>query len=129
MWQNDTKSVHQKNKKRSNGELYETLRKREKQEKEEHLHFLEVLSEAMSLPPDLLAGAPIVTMHGRNAVYIENHKKIAEYNENNILVQAGLYYVLVEGKNLTVEYFSKEEMKISGIIRQVSYPSVSKREK
>ncbi len=129
MRQNERKSSHPQNKKQTNRALYEKVKHQEKQAKEERLHFLEQLSEAMNLPADLVAGAPVVTMHGRNAVYIENHKKIAEYNEDNILVHAGLYDVLVEGKGLTVEYFSKEEMKISGIIRQVSYPGASERKK
>ncbi|MDE7298067.1 MAG: YabP/YqfC family sporulation protein, partial [Lachnospiraceae bacterium] len=29
--------------------------------------------------------------------------------------------VLVEGKRLRIDYFTKEEMKISGFVRQVSY--------
>ncbi|MBQ9120046.1 MAG: YabP/YqfC family sporulation protein [Lachnospiraceae bacterium] len=128
-WQNETKSIHQKNKKRSNGELYEELRKQKKQAKEERLRFLESLSEAMSLPAELLAGVPVVTMHGRNAVYIENYKKIAEYSESAILIQAGYCFVMIEGKHLKVEYFSKEEMKISGMISQVSYRNQMRGEK
>ena len=120
-WQNQGKSTHAKNRKRENHELYQQLRQKEKQEKEERLRFLEVLSESISLPPDVLAGAPIVTMHGRNAVFIENHKKIAEYSEEQIVVQTGVCSVLVEGKRLRIDYFTTEEMKISGFVRQVSY--------
>lgn len=120
-WQNQGKSTHAKNRKRENHELYQQLRQKEKQEKEGRLRFLEVLSESISLPPDVLAGAPIVTMHGRNAVFIENHKKIAEYSEEQIVVQTGVCSVLVEGKRLRIDYFTKEEMKISGFVRQVSY--------
>ena len=75
--QGQAKSLHTKNRKRENGPLYQQLRQQERQEKEERLRFLEVLSESISLPPDVLTGAPIVTMHGRNAVFIENHKKIS----------------------------------------------------
>lgn len=119
--QSQTKSLHNQNRKKENHKLYEQLKIQEKQEKEERLKFLEILSESMSLPPDVLTGAPIVTMHGRNAIFIENHKKIAEYSENQIIVQTGMCQVLVEGKRLKIDYFTKDEMKISGIVRQVSY--------
>lgn len=119
--QNSGKSEHQKNRKQGNKEIYQELKAREKEEKQERLRFLEVLSESISLPPDVLTGAPIITMHGRNAVYIENHKKITEYSEEHILVQTSVCKVLVEGKRLKIDYFTKEEMKISGMIRQVSY--------
>ncbi len=119
--QGQAKSLHTKNRKRENGPLYQQLRQQERQEKEERLRFLEVLSESISLPPDVLTGAPIVTMHGRNAVFIENHKKISEYSEEQIVVQTGLCSVLVQGKRLKIDYFTKEEMKISGFVRQITY--------
>lgn len=115
------KSEHQKNRRQRNMGLYQELKARKKQEKQERLHFLEVLSEDISLPPDVLAGAPMITLYGRNAVYIENHKKIVEYSKERILIQTSLCRVLVEGKRLKIDYFTKEEMKISGLIHQVSY--------
>lgn len=120
-WQNNTKSEHSKNRRRENGELYKQLKEQEKKEKEERLSFLEILSESIALPPDVLAGAPIVTMHGRNAIYVENHKKITEYSEERILIQTGSCRLAIEGKRLKIDYFTKEELKISGLILQVSY--------
>ncbi|MDE7325388.1 MAG: YabP/YqfC family sporulation protein [Lachnospiraceae bacterium] len=120
-WQNSTKPEHEKNRKKENGGLYKQLKEQEKREKQERLSFLEVLSESISLPPDVLAGAPIVTMHGRNAVYIENHKKITEYSEEHILIQTKSCKLAIEGKRLKIDYFTKEELKISGLIRRISY--------
>lgn len=120
-WQSNGKSEHQKNRKQGNKKIYQEVKAKEKEEKQERLRFLEVLSESISLPPDVLTGAPMITIYGRNAIYIENHKKITEYSEDHILVQTGLCKVLVEGKRLKIDYFTKEEMKISGLIQQVSY--------
>lgn len=120
-WQNNEKSMHQKNRKKGNQQLYQEVKRRDRAEKQERLHFLEVVSESMQLPPDVLTGAPIITMYGRNNVSVENHKKILEYSENSILIQTGLCRVLVEGKRLKIDFFTREEMKISGMIHQISY--------
>ena len=120
-WQDSTKPEHYKNKRKENEGLYRQLKAQEKSEKEERMRFLEILSESIALPPDVLAGAPIVTMHGRNAVYVENHKKITEYSEEHILIQTGSCKLAIEGKRLKIDYFTKEELKISGLIRRISY--------
>lgn len=120
-WQNNTKPEHNKNRRRENDGLYRQLKEQEKREKEERMRFLEVLSESIALPPDVIAGAPIVTMHGRNAVYVENHKKIMEYSEEHILIQTKSCKLAIEGKRLKIDYFTKDELKISGWIRRVSY--------
>ena len=120
-WQNSIKPEHDRNRKKENNGLYRQLKEQERRDKQERLRFLEVLSESICLPPDVLAGAPIVTMHGRNAIYIENHKKITEYSEEHILIQTKSCKLAIEGKSLKIDYFTKEELKISGLIRRVSY--------
>lgn len=118
---NQTKSVHNRNKKIGNGEIYSEIKRKEQQEKEERLKFLELLSESICLPPDVLNGVPIIKMHGRSALYIENYKKISEYNEERIVIQTGVCQVLIEGKRLKMDFFSKSEIKISGVVKAVSY--------
>ena len=120
-WQNSTKPEHDRNRKKENSGLDKQMKEQEEREKQERLSFLDVRSESICLPPDVLAGAPIVTMHGRNAVYIENHKKITEYSEEHILIQTKSCKLAIEGKRLKIDYFTKEELKISGLIRRISY--------
>ena len=114
-------SHHKKNKAESNRSVYEQMKQKEKQLQQERNSFLEVLSENLRLPPDVIAGAPVITMLGRSAMVIENHKKIIEYTDSLIRVQTGICMVKIEGAGLKVAYCTGDEMKITGILRVVSY--------
>lgn len=114
-------SQHKKNKTEANRGLYTHMKQKEKQQEQERNTYLEVISENLRLPQDVLAGAPIITLLGRSAMVIENHKKIIEYTDSLIRVQTGLCMVKVEGAGLKVAYCTNDEMKVTGIIRVVSY--------
>lgn len=115
------KTNHEKFKKNSNKELYDYIEAAKKQEKKERQTYLEALSDQLRLPSDMLAGAPIITAIGRNELYLENYKGIIEYNENIIRVLTGIGKVQIEGKNLNIDFFTNDEMKITGIIHNIQY--------
>ncbi|HCL01134.1 MAG TPA: sporulation protein [Lachnoclostridium phytofermentans] len=73
------------------------------------------------LPPDIIAGAPIVTINGRNSISIENHRKIIEYTGEKIKISTKICNLCIEGKNLKITYYTKEELKVTGIIHSVYY--------
>ncbi|ROR29327.1 sporulation protein YqfC [Mobilisporobacter senegalensis] len=115
------KSNHDKFKK-SNSSIYSQFEKSMKKtspvEKE---NYLETLSSQLKLPADILAGAPIVTATGRNQIYVENYKGIIEYTGKVIKIQTKLCKVCIEGSNLNIDYYTNDEMQISGIINTISY--------
>ncbi|MDF2952446.1 MAG: hypothetical protein K0S18_2029 [Anaerocolumna sp.] len=115
------KTNHEKFKKNSNKELYDYIEAAKKQEKKDRQTYLEALSDQLRLPSDMLAGAPIITAIGRNELYLENYKGIIEYNENIIRVLTGIGKVQIEGKNLNIDFFTNDEMKITGIIHNIQY--------
>ncbi len=79
--------------------------------------------ETLELPRDIVYGAVIVTATGRNQVLIENYKGIIEYTREKIRLQTKNCQVTVEGKSLLVEYYTNEEMKITGFIQGILYDS------
>lgn len=68
-----------------------------------------------------MLGATIITMEGDNQLFIENYKGIVTYNDKNIVVQGRKNKILIEGKNLQIEYYTNMDMKIKGTIFLVKY--------
>ncbi len=121
VWMKKFKSSHKKNKEKNHKELYDSIDKAKKHEKAERITYLESLSNQLRLPSDMLAGAPIITAIGRNELYIENYKGILEYNSNSIRILTKIGRVNIEGKNLNIEYFTNDEMKIIGMIFSIDF--------
>lgn len=96
-------------------EYNRTMKKREKTPKKE------IIMESLQLPKDICLGALRVTMTGNKEAWIENYRGILEYTETNILLQAKTCQVCFEGTGLSVDYYTNEDMKISGCISCVKY--------
>lgn len=77
--------------------------------------------DASELPKDVVLGASVFTVTGDDEILIENFKNIIEYKEDTLLIQCKKYQVLVKGKNLYVELYTKEEMKIRGDIYEIKF--------
>lgn len=81
----------------------------------------ESLVESLKLPKDICMGALKVTMTGNREAWIENYRGILEYTEGVILLQAKTCQVSFEGTGLSIDYYTNEDMKISGCITCVKY--------
>ena len=79
--------------------------------------------ESLELPIDSMYGAVIITAMGRNQVLVENYKGIIEYTQEKIRLQTKTCQVTIQGKRLIVEYYTNEEMKITGYIQGILYDS------
>lgn len=77
--------------------------------------------EALELPKDLFFGAVILTITGREEAIVENYKGILEYSNEKIRLQTKTCKLLLCGKNLKIDYYTNEEMKITGFINQIMY--------
>lgn len=77
--------------------------------------------ESLELPKDIVYGAVIVTVTGRNQILIENYKGIIEYTKEKIRIQTKNCQVNIEGKRLMIDYYTNEEMKITGFIQGILY--------
>lgn len=77
--------------------------------------------ESLELPKDLVYGAVIVTVTGKTEVLIENYKGIIEYTCEKIRLQTKHCQVAVCGKRLLIQYYTNDEMKITGFIEKILY--------
>ena len=78
-------------------------------------------SEGLELPKDVACGVAIVTVTGRRALVLENYKGIVSFDDDCIVIQTKDCKVTVCGGRLKVDYYTNEEMKIVGLIHQISY--------
>ena len=84
-------------------------------------HFKENVVETLELPKDLMYGAVMITATGRREVLVENYRGILEYSTECIRLQAKDCRVNISGKSLNIQYYTNEEMKITGIIKSILY--------
>ena len=76
---------------------------------------------AFDLPADLAYGSVLVSVTGQNELLIENYRGILEYKDEHIRIQAKDCRILIVGKQLKIEYYTNEEMKIKGFLEQILY--------
>ncbi len=81
----------------------------------------EILVESLQLPKDIMMGAFVVTMTGNKDAWIENYRGILEYTDTVILLQGKTCQIRFEGTKLSIDYYTNEDMKISGYINSVHY--------
>lgn len=118
----NNKSIHKEYRKKQGKQLYNQFEEVKKREKEiGKKSVMERMSERLNIPTDILAGAPILMATGKNQICIENYKGIIEYNGNLIRVQTKICKISIEGKNLNIDYFTEDEMRISGMIQSIKY--------
>ena len=79
------------------------------------------VTDQLKLPKDLMLGAAIVTVTGRREVLISNYKGILEYEDSFIRVQTKNCRILISGSHLAIDYYTNEEMKITGFIESIGY--------
>ncbi len=77
--------------------------------------------EALELPKDLCLGALNVRLIGQMEAYVENYKCIIQYSNEVIKLQGRNSRVKISGRNLKISYYSKDDMKICGLINELKF--------
>ena len=80
----------------------------------------ERFAEAASMPRDVVMGASVITITGRNEICIENYRGILEYTDLLIRVQTKSGQIRLSGKNLQIER-SKRTMIAEDISQMLAY--------
>lgn len=81
----------------------------------------EMLVDTLKLPKEVCLGAIRITLTGNREAWIENYRGILEYSSEGILLQGKTCQVRLEGSNLSIDYYTNEDMKVSGCITSVRY--------
>ena len=76
---------------------------------------------AASMPKDVVMGAAVVTVLGNFEVCIENYRGITEYTEKLVRVQTKDGQIRLCGSRLQVEYYTNDEMKVTGKIDTLEF--------
>ncbi len=75
----------------------------------------------LELPKDLMLGVSVLTVTGRGEALISNYKGILEYKDSFIRVQTKNCRIQISGAHLAIDYYTNEEMKITGFIESIHY--------
>ena len=81
----------------------------------------EKMINSLELPKDLMLGAAILTVTGRREILIENYRGILTYEDSFIKIQTKNCRILISGIHLSIDYYTNEEMKITGLIDSIQY--------
>ncbi len=79
---------------------------------------------ALHIPQDVTPGEPVITMIGRRNVHIENYHRIEHFSAEMVRLRARTCRVSVCGRDLKIEYYTKEEMMIGGQVASVCMENV-----
>lgn len=82
------------------------------------------LASALGLPKDVILGETLLTFIGRHAVLIENYRNIIFYTDTLVKLQGKSCRLVIHGSRLTIEYYTGDEMKITGQIQSVEFEGV-----
>lgn len=82
---------------------------------------IEKISDNLNISKDILMGASIMHITGQYEMYIENYKNIIEYKDDSVRLQGKNCKILITGKNLHIDYFNNDDMKISGRISNIEF--------
>lgn len=88
--------------------------------KREH-RVLSDTAELFDLPPDLLSGLPHVEVMGNRQFYMENHRGILSYSEEEIDVSADALVVRIFGKKLELVSMRADALRIRGQIERIEW--------
>lgn len=79
------------------------------------------ITEVSGMPKDVILGVPLVTVIGQNEICVENYRGILEYTDKLIRIQTKLGKIHVIGRNLQIEYYTNDEMKIMGYVTTIEF--------
>lgn len=76
---------------------------------------------ALGLPEDVFIGEMILTFMGGHEVTVENYRSIVFYTDTVLKLQGKTTRLTVTGKRLAIEYYDKEQLKLTGQIKSAEF--------
>ena len=64
------------------------------------------VSDKLHLPPDILEGATVINVYGKDMALVENYKSIINYSPEEIKLQGKHMKLLIQGEDLYIERFT-----------------------
>ena len=81
----------------------------------------ERLSRSLDIPPDVLPGSSLITIHGRSALTLSGSSSIILYTPEEIRLSTKRGALSVKGKALVCISYNAAEITVEGRINSVSF--------
>ncbi len=81
----------------------------------------ETLSDWWGVPKDIIMDLARLTITGSREIYIENHRGIIKYTDEEILIKTQEGVLSVCGKDLKIEHIRTNDMLILGFFKKIGY--------
>ena len=81
------------------------------------------MTKNMELPQDVMMDLPRITMIGQIHIYIENHRGLLAFSDNELRLLLKQGQLLIRGKAFVIKTILPEEILLEGKIDQVTYIS------
>ncbi len=75
--------------------------------------------ERLELPVNLAAGVARLELLGNRELYMDRHRGVLSYTTETIDVNGGTVVVRVKGQDLRLLVMTGQELRITGVIRQI----------
>lgn len=83
--------------------------------------FKEIIADFFELPREIILDLPRITQVGNVQLYIENHRGVIAYDENEIRLSVNDGEIIICGEQLQIKNLLEEELLVKGIIESLSY--------
>lgn len=83
--------------------------------------FKEVIADFFELPHEIILDLPRITLVGNMQLYIENHRGVISYDENQVRLSVNNGELIIRGEMLQIKNLLEEELLIKGIFESLSY--------
>ncbi len=84
-------------------------------------NIIDKVADVLDLPGEVIGGVPRVTVTGCRRVFIENHRGILEYGENEIDINGGRVVIKVRGEGLRLCSMNDGELLIAGTVSGLEF--------
>lgn len=79
------------------------------------------LTRTLEIPPDVMMDLPRITMVGRLHIYIENHKGLLLFSDQEVRLMLKQGQCIISGKGFVIKTILPEEILLEGKIDEVRY--------
>lgn len=83
--------------------------------------FKQWVTDQMDLPPDVLMDLPRLTMIGQLHLYIENHRGVLRFSQQELRLLLAKGQLLIKGEQFVIKSILPEELLLEGKIDSVLY--------
>ncbi|MDX8359545.1 MULTISPECIES: sporulation protein YqfC [Bacillaceae] len=79
------------------------------------------LTNKLELPADVTMDLPRITMIGQLHIYIENHRGLLSFSDDELRLLLKQGQLLIKGESFVIKMIQPEELLLEGKIEQVTY--------